>query len=132
MDIINCPRCGKLFSKMSEPICEECLKEEEDLFQKVRIYIDEHPNCTVNEVTKETGASVKKIMKYLREGRLEISKGMSGTLRCEKCNKPITRGHYCDTCVIQLNQEVVNIYSQDVDTNKARMHTASTRRINNP
>lgn len=120
MEIINCPKCGKLFSKLSSPICEQCQKDEEDLFQVVRKYVDEHPNCLLKEVTNETGVSVKKIMKYLRDGRLEVSTGMRGILKCEKCGKPISRGHYCDSCVIELNQIVVDIFE---DSKKVKMHT---------
>ena len=129
MEIINCPRCGKLFSKMSSPICELCQKEEEEIFQRVRKYIEENPNCTVTEVTVAVDVSVKKIMRYLREGRLEVSQGMVGELRCEKCGKPIRRGHYCDACVIDLNQEVVEMFDSSKSDKGSKMH--STRERNN-
>jgi flagellar operon protein (TIGR03826 family) len=123
MDYMNCPRCGKLFGRLSSPICKECEKEEENLFQKVRQYIDENPNSKIADVTEALGVSVKKIMRYLREGRLEASPGMGSTLRCEKCNKPIRSGHYCDSCVIDINQEVTGIFDADRAKKGARMHT---------
>lgn len=125
MDFVNCPRCGKLFNRMSSPICKTCEKEEEELFKIVRQFVDDNPNCTIPEVTEALGVSVKKIMKYLRDGRLEASKGMGETLRCEKCNKPIKRGHYCDGCVIELNQTVTDIFDNRSNEYKgARMHTS--------
>jgi flagellar operon protein (TIGR03826 family) len=111
MDIANCPRCGKLFTRFSDSLCEDCLKTEENLFETVREYVDEHPDCAMKDVAKATGATVKKIMKFLREGRLQISRGMKGDLRCEKCGKPISAGRLCDSCVIIVNQMASDIFA---------------------
>ena len=111
MDIVNCPRCGKLFTKFADPLCDDCKKAEEELFKTVRDYVETHRECTVPEVTRETGATVKKIMKYLREGRLEVSSGMKDVLKCEKCGVPITSGRFCNSCVIDINQEVDDLYA---------------------
>jgi len=121
MDIANCPRCGKLFTRMSNPICEACEKEEEKIFQDVKKYIEDHPNSHLEEVATETGVSVKKLLKYLREGRLEVSQGIGTALQCDNCGKPIPRGRYCDTCVIQINQEVADAFAAKKPS--AVMHT---------
>jgi len=124
MDIANCPRCGKLFSRMSSPICELCEKEEEQIFQKVKQFVEENPNSPLETVATETEVSVKKIMKYLRDGRLEISSGMgNGTLKCDSCGKPINRGRYCDTCVININQQVTDAFAKKMPG--VVMHTRS-------
>lgn len=118
MEVVNCPRCGKIFTKFSDPLCENCMKAEEALFNRVRVYINEHQDCTIPEVIKETGVTVKKIMKYLREGRLEVSQGMSGDLTCEKCGKPILTGRFCNNCIISINQQAEQLFGSEKQKQK--------------
>ncbi len=106
MEVVNCPRCGKLFNRISDSICPNCIKAEEALFQSVKEYIREHDNCTLKEVAEATGVSHKKIMTYIRDGRLEISKGMQADVKCDLCGKPITRGRYCDTCYLEVSRDL--------------------------
>lgn len=123
MEMRNCPRCRKVFNYISSPICESCEKEEEKIFESVRDYLKQNPNFTLAQVSEATGVSAKKILKYVKEGRLEISKGMHGEIKCEQCNKPISKGKYCDSCVIQISQQVEDMFTV---TKKpaARMHIA--------
>ena len=115
MEVVNCPRCGKVFNKIRSPLCPACEKEEERMFQTVREYIDDNQDCTLNELSEGTGVSPKKILRYIREGRLEISKGMHGDVRCEVCNRPISQGRYCDTCMIKMNQNISEMFSANSD-----------------
>jgi len=121
MEIANCARCKKVFTRMSGPLCEACEKEEEEIFQSVKKYVIENPLASVETVVTETGVSLKKIQKYLREGRLMMSDGLGGALQCEGCGKPIQRGRYCDTCVIHINQQVKDEFEKKPQ--KAVMHT---------
>ena len=121
MEVVNCPRCGKMFTKMRDPLCKECMKEEEDLFQKVREYLDENPNTSLPEVAEATGVSTKKIMRYVREGRLEASQYVGG-VTCERCGKPIKLGRYCEKCIIAINTEVTAAFSKK-EYDGPRMYT---------
>ena len=128
MEIANCPKCGKIFQKYSDPICESCMKKEEELFQSVRKYLVDNPDCRLDEVSKETGVSVKKIMRYLKEGRLEVSKGLEGSLHCEQCDKPIASGRYCDKCIIELSHAVDDMFgnvarAKEKSSKGVKMHT---------
>jgi len=123
-ELRNCPKCGKVFSYMSNSICKECEKAEEDQFNKVRDYLNENPMCNMQVLSDETGVSMKKIMQYLRDGRLQISKGMVGELLCDDCGKPILSGRYCDTCIIKLNQHVEDLFHPRHDGERSgKMHT---------
>ena len=127
MDFSNCPRCGKLFVAISASICDECRKEEEAGFQRIKEYIENHPKCRLAELSEATGVTAKRILRYIKEGRLEISQGMKGDVTCESCNKPIARGRFCDTCLIQINHEVEDIFQSDKSPNDkfkgAKMHS---------
>ena len=121
MEVVNCPRCGKLFTRIINPICPSCEKDEEQTFQTVRTFVKENENCTISELSEGTGVSKKNILKYIREGRLEISKGMRGDVRCRICGQPISKGQYCDTCIIRINQNIYDMFSQ---TNEKHIQNA--------
>lgn len=120
MESKNCPKCGKLFLYISNKTCENCQKEEEECFKKLKVYIEENPNDLIKEISEATGASTKKILGYVREGRLIVSKGLSSEIRCSHCGKEITTGKFCDKCVIKINNTVNDIFSKK--TPVAKMH----------
>ncbi|MDR1687469.1 MAG: MerR family transcriptional regulator [Clostridiales bacterium] len=113
MEIRNCPRCRKVFRYITSPVCPDCEKEEEMLFETVVDYVRENPDSNLAAVSLATGVSAKKLLRYVREGRLEISKGMYGEVRCEKCGVPIKKGRYCDSCVISVNRQVEEVFCAD-------------------
>jgi len=123
MDIRNCPKCKQVFTYFNSPLCPKCLKEEEEIYETVRTFIKDHPNSTMLEVVEATGVSAKKILKYLKEGRLEVSKGMEGELECELCGKSIPKGKFCDTCAIQISQDMSVLFSQKKKYTGPRIHT---------
>lgn len=106
-ELRNCPRCGKLFAYMGRPICNRCVEQEEEEFKVVKEYIYNNPGATVFEVSDVTGVTVEKIMRFLREERLEISSENSNLiLECEKCGTPIKTGRYCEQCRADLTNEM--------------------------
>ncbi len=114
MDMQNCPKCGRLFAKVSSKICPICEKEEEAIFQKVKAYLDENPGCIMAELLEATGVSAKKVLRYLREGRLVVSKGMENVLACESCGEPIVTGRFCDKCIVKLNNQAMELLPKKV------------------
>jgi len=108
MSAVNCPRCGKLFVKdaTSASICFKCVKEEEDIFHSVRDFVKDNQNATLKDVAEATKVSTKKILQYVRDGRLELSSGMAGDNRCVECDKPITSGRYCERCQLELGFKI--------------------------
>ncbi|MFZ5353334.1 MAG: TIGR03826 family flagellar region protein [Bacillota bacterium] len=102
-DIRNCPRCGRVFSYVGRPICNNCLNAEEDEFKRVKDYIYDNPGANMSEVSEATDVSVEKIMRFLRDERLEIVSGEGNMiLECERCSKAIKTGRFCETCKDEL------------------------------
>lgn len=125
MDLKSCPKCKRIFSPVGGSlICRDCLKLEEEEFEKVRVYLRENRGADINQVSDETGVPTKKIFKYLREGRLEVSDGMSDFLKCEKCGISIRSGQYCRSCCekVSKNLSSVLINKEDNNTSGAKMH----------
>ena len=110
MNLKNCPACGKMYVQNSFGICESCKAKEEDGFNAIRDYIENNSNCTLGELSMATGVSIRKIMGYIREGRLLASDGMAGEITCKACGVPVIKGNFCDDCAVKLNKGIKGLY----------------------
>lgn len=106
MEMANCRKCKKLFAKIRSQICTDCEREEEELFLVVQDYLRDHPKATIGEVSEATGATAKKILGYLRDGRIET---VTGELNCRDCGEKISTGHFCATCAEKASREMDNM-----------------------
>lgn len=105
MDLRNCIKCGRVFAYQGFEVCSRCLDDEEADFKKVKEYLYDYPGATVIEVSEETGVSEKKILRYLREGRIEIREEDNLLLDCERCGRAIRSGRFCDECIAKMQKE---------------------------
>ncbi|MTI46810.1 TIGR03826 family flagellar region protein [Sporosalibacterium faouarense] len=106
MDLRNCRKCGRVYAYNGFKYCSRCRNEEEENFRKVKEYIYDHNDATIQETSDETGVSVKKIISYLREGRLELKgEHHNMILDCERCGRPIKTGRFCGKCINEMEKE---------------------------
>lgn len=99
MDVTNCRGCGRLFNVLSrEKLCPQCRQKSEDVFQKVKQYLEENPNSSVNQVAEANEVSVKQIKQWVREERLTFSADSVQGIDCENCGRMIRTGRFCDSC----------------------------------
>ena len=99
MEVTNCRGCGILFNYISGPqLCPNCQKKSEERFQKVKTYVQENKNTTLEKIAEETETPLKLIKQWIREERLVFSKDSVAGIPCEKCGKLIRSGKYCDDC----------------------------------
>lgn len=139
-DLRNCSRCGRLFGYAGRPLCSFCIEEEEDEYKIVREFLYENPGSTIIEVSEATGVDSEKIMRFLREERLQISsENQNMLLECETCGKPITTGRFCHQCKDNLKAALRKEFGLDKPTapseddsrrqlEKDRMYTATRRK----
>lgn len=123
--IKNCPRCKKIFTPLNNNLlCPNCIKEEEDEFQRVRNYVRENRGVDIHLTSEATQVSVKKIIRYLREGRLEVTEGMQDFLKCEKCGVPIRTGRFCKNCMDKMSEGLTSmlVMPKTDDQPTAKMH----------
>ncbi len=99
-----CKKCGRLFMYygVGHMYCPSCAKADSIIFAKVKEYLYEHGASSLKEVALATDVSEKKIMTYLREGRLEIPEGSDIFIRCEACNIEMRSGRYCPECANKM------------------------------
>lgn len=102
-DIRNCPRCGKIFAFLRTPVCPACQQLEEEEFERVKEYIYENPGMNMAIVSEATEVPIEKILKFLKDERLELtSESDNLVLECERCKKPVRSGKYCEKCKGEL------------------------------
>lgn len=103
----NCPSCGKLFADTGLGICPDCCEKARREEKIVIEYVREHPNTTVMEICKETGAPVKLVTEMVRHGQFAASGGQI-FYPCRHCGKPISHGIYCPQCITLLHKAIEN------------------------
>jgi len=131
MELRNCPECGKVFTYIRTNLCPACQKKDEDTFRIVRNFISRNPSADIVTVCEETGVSEEKIMRYIREGR--INRGFNSEIKfeCEVCGVLIASGRLCPACsdkltaglkrsILEENKKV----EEEVEKKGPRMYTA--------
>ena len=104
MALSNCPRCGRLFDNTFKDICQQCARDEDKLYEKVRDYIKENRSCTIYEASEATEVSVKMITRFIKQGRIDIRNNPNMLYPCETCGEPIATGRFCNQCVEELHK----------------------------
>ncbi|MDI6894283.1 MAG: hypothetical protein QME70_06705 [Bacillota bacterium] len=102
----NCPRCDRVFVFRGREICPSCVAEEEEQFERVRLFLRQSPGATLEEVEEATGAPSELILSFLRQGRLMATDGLKGAVVCQRCGAPVDGGYLCASCSRELAQEV--------------------------
>lgn len=102
MEMKNCKKCGRVFASFGDKICPECKAAEDELFVTVKEYIYDHPHASIKEIAEETQVEEDTILRFLREGRIEVADDSLSTLTCEKCGAPVKSGRYCPECAKKL------------------------------
>ncbi len=110
MDLRNCSECGKLFVYVGRDLCPECVKTEEEMFEKVEKFLRKNSGASVQEISEATGVPEEKIIHFLKEGRL-VARTPFQQVICERCGKPIASGRFCGDCLEALRATVGTLAS---------------------
>lgn len=99
----NCSKCGRVFQadEIGQKFCMRCREDEEDLFMAAREFIYDNPDTNVMEVSEELDIEEDLILKWLRQGRLQL-KGEGVGYPCDRCGKSIQTGRFCEACQMEL------------------------------
>lgn len=133
MNIKNCRKCNRIFADDGFDLCPLCRTENVEEFKAVKEYLYEHPGADIQTVSEATGVDTRKILKYLREGRLEIADNSPNLiLDCERCGKPIKTGRFCEKCIAEMQREFKRVISSAPKANLGkdsdRMYIADRRK----
>lgn len=127
MEVRNCTTCGKIFnSVMDIKRCPACRKADDEKFREIRNYLYDHPGASIDEVAEVLEIDKRKILLFLREGRLETL-GEHMVLQCDSCGTPIRTGKLCEACkrdmAMGLKSAAKTIPRSSKKTHGSGMHT---------
>lgn len=127
-DLRNCPACGKVFVKISKNLCPDCIEKEEKEYEVVRKYLKDNPGASVEEISEITGIDEKKILRWMREGRIDVeySEGETG-LACKRCGASISLGNLCANCINLLSGQMKSAASSIPPAETAASKTKDTK-----
>jgi len=103
--LANCSECGRLYPALQPGLCPDCRQQEEAEFDQVRRYLQDHPSADVADVAAGTGVSERRILHFLRTGRLRLQ-GTSQVLACRFCGVPLDSGHICPACAERMRRQL--------------------------
>ncbi len=123
-DVRNCRRCGKIMIYVGIPICEECLRKEEEYYEAVKRYLDDNPGSNIRDISEATRVPVEIVMEFVRQGSLIASRVASEVLTCKICGEPIERGVVCPKCAAALTSTAEKAQRKAFDDKRpARMYS---------
>ncbi|WP_017470762.1 TIGR03826 family flagellar region protein [Amphibacillus jilinensis] len=127
-ELENCVNCGKLFVRLSRPVCQDCYKEEEEKFQIVYEFMKKRENrqATVLEIVEGTGVEEELIIKFVRENRLRASQFPNLTYPCDRCGQQIKEGKLCSDCSTDLSKDLKK--QEEIETLKERQKAEERER----
>lgn len=105
-DVMNCPRCKKLFHKVRQNVCPDCVKEIDREYEKCYKFMRKKENraCNVHDLSEATGVSVNQITMFILDGRLSIDNNPNMSYPCRSCGEPLRAGSLCDHCTGNLKK----------------------------
>jgi ribosomal protein L32 len=98
MAIINCVRCGNVFSPETfTNICPDCVTQENKDLRVVTDYLRSYPMANVMEVSDRTGVQPMQIFRFVKSGSLRIT-APTEAYKCRMCGKDVKKGTLCQDC----------------------------------
>lgn len=111
----NCPKCGKLFVRGIQDVCNDCYQIEEEEYRKVANYLrkKENRSATIFETSEATGVSIKQIRKFIRQRRISMEGLPNMGYPCEQCGTIIREGALCPSCQQGLSRKITNFLHEE-------------------
>ena len=109
MNLINCKKCGALFSKKFRDTCDKCTEIENKEIESIINFVKKSPKALIeiDEISKKLDISLKEIINFYKNGRINMIKDKL-TIKCTICETYTKAtemcGHFCSKC----SQEMMN------------------------
>ena len=115
-ELANCPKCNHLFLQTQfRAVCDACFKEEEKAYETVYQFLRKRENrqAHLHEVVEGTGVSEGLILKFIRNGRIQLSNFPNLGYPCEKCGNPIREDRLCESCKKDIHKQLNQIEQEE-------------------
>jgi predicted amidophosphoribosyltransferase len=105
-EVINCPRCNKIFRKNNRSQCPDCTRELDSALARCMVYLRRNHKADEEQIVHETGVPASYIQAWIKDGRLLISDYPSLNYPCSSCGKPIRKNKMCFQCLTKFTDDV--------------------------
>lgn len=122
----NCKVCGNLFLKDHMDYCLDCYKGIEEEYEVVAEFLkdEKNRNSTLKKVSNATGVSMKRIMEFMRDGRIYAADFPELSYPCIHCGQEIQSQYMCQSCAnrfttdlnraLQKENSIDRLYGSDI------------------
>lgn len=114
----KCKQCGRLFLRTeADDFCSHCTDKNKSLLQEIKAFLEEHKDSSLEQISKNFDVTVEELLRFFKEGKLELKGELTGILRCEHCDQGIASGRYCETCAAKMSQSLKRAFDfrEDVE-----------------
>ena len=103
MALINCVRCGRVFTtdKITN-VCPDCIAQENKDLKKVTEYLRDFPMANAIEVSERTGVPATQIFKFVKSGSLRLTPPTEA-FKCRLCGRDVKKGTLCQDCIDKVS-----------------------------
>lgn len=110
MALSKCPRCEKLFDKISSAVCGACVDAEDKDFETIRDALHETPNANAEMLAELTGVDIACVLRMIDSGMIS-SLSIGEKIKCGRCGEPAISAskRLCQSCLDRLNQQVAKV-----------------------
>lgn len=104
--LAQCPRCKRLFAKIRCAVCETCVVEEEQDFEKIRELLDYEGTMNAEQLAEAAEVSIDVVLRMLDAGNISCQ-DLLMKVTCGRCGRPaISRSkRLCQNCLNKLEAE---------------------------
>lgn len=109
MPLTKCVRCEKLFNKLTDPICSQCIPEEETDVDIIKECMDQNPDVNAEMVSGMTGVDIKCVLRMIDTGSISNITVSGADVKCGQCGAPAISASkkLCQACLEKLNQKML-------------------------
>lgn len=129
-ELANCPVCDTLFVQTQfRSVCDKCHKEEEKKYEAVYAFLRKRENrkALLDEVVEGTGVSKDLILKFIRNGRIQLSSFPNLGYPCEKCGTLIRNDRLCGSCGNDIKKQLHQVEQEaQISERNKRQSSPST------
>ncbi|APH03572.1 TIGR03826 family flagellar region protein [Bacillus weihaiensis] len=128
-ELANCPKCNALFVQTQfRTVCDACYKLEEKKYEIVYQFLRKRENrkAMLHEVVEATEVDQELILKFIRQGRIQLSNFPNLGYPCEKCGKVIREERLCESCKKDIHKQLDQIEQEQLISERNRVQEGKT------
>ncbi len=122
-DLVQCPRCTRLFTRTDSSVCRACQPDEDVDFDRVRRVLENSSGLNAEQLAEEAEVTAACVLRLLEDGRLEGG-AMGEPVLCGRCGAPAISAskRLCPSCLSQLDRECAETIRQMKADMAAEVH----------